>query len=148
MRNLTRASVILTTLFVAAVALAAQQGRGAPAQPPDITGKWTGVWNSFNPAEPGATQKEQCPSLSATVESGANGVWTASFEGDCGRPYKYTIKMEGHASGPAVLFKGSADLGPRDGGVFDWIGRADGKAFIGFYTSGYSTGTFTLSRAK
>jgi len=34
-----------------------------------------------------------------------------------------------------VLFKGTADLGPKDGGVYDWIGRATEKEFVGFYTS-------------
>jgi hypothetical protein len=56
--------------------------------------------------------------------------------------------MEGKQSGRAVMFKGSADLGPQDGGVYDWIGRATATEFIGFYTSGSSTGTFSLSRVK
>ena len=75
-------------------------------------------------------------------------MWEATFEGDCGRPYKYSIKMEGRLVGNAVLFKGTVDLGPQDGGVYDWIGRATTNEFLGFYTSGASTGVFNLTRPK
>ena len=73
-------------------------------------------------------------------------VWEASFEGDCGRQYKYNIKMEGRQTGNAVLFKGTADLGAADGGVYDWIGRANNTEFIGFYTNAFTTGVFSLKR--
>ena len=69
-------------------------------------------------------------------------------KGDCGRPYKYSIKMEGRQSGNAVLFKGTADLGQADGGVYDWIGRANNTDFIGFYTNAFSTGFFNLKRTN
>ncbi len=56
--------------------------------------------------------------------------------------------MDGRQAGAVVLFKGTADLGPKDGGAFDWIGRANDKEFIGFYTSGTYTGTFKMERKK
>ena len=56
--------------------------------------------------------------------------------------------MEGRPAGKTVLFKGTADLGPKDGGVYDWIGRATEKEFVGFYTNAYYTGVFTLTRTK
>jgi hypothetical protein len=56
--------------------------------------------------------------------------------------------MSRRAAGKTVLFKGTADLGPKDGGVYDWIGRATEKEFVGFYTNAYYTGVFTLTRAK
>ena len=74
--------------------------------------------------------------------------WEATFWGDCGRPYKYTIKMLGRQAGDVVLFKGTVDLGPKDGGVYDWIGKATPKKFIGFYTSRKYTGTFELARKE
>ncbi len=124
----------------------------APAKPqapaPDITGKWTGTWSAYNPAQAQAQPKEQCKQLSADVAPPQDGIWQATFEGDCGRPYTYTIKMEGRQVGNVVLFKGTTDLGPKDGGVFDWIGRATGTEFVGFYTSGYYTGFFTMTKAK
>jgi hypothetical protein len=148
MTTLKSAVLMLALSAIAAGGTPQGQGRGAAAAAPiDISGKWTGVWSYYNPAQASTPPKEQCAKLDATVAKEGE-TWVATFEGDCGRPYKYTIKMEGRQTGPAVLFKGSADLGPRDGGVFDWIGRATNTEFIGFYTSGYATGTFNLTRAK
>jgi amino acid transporter len=56
--------------------------------------------------------------------------------------------MEGRQVAKAVLFKGTTELGPKNGGVYDWIGRANEKEFVGFITSGYYTGSFNLLRAK
>jgi len=124
------------------------QAQTAPAQqPPDITGKWSGIWSAYNPAQGGGAPKELCKNLSCNIEY-KDGVWLATFEGDCGRPYKYKISMEGRQVGKVVMFKGTTDLGAQDGGVFDWIGRANDKEFIGFFTSAFYTGTFNLSREK
>ena len=129
-----------------AVEADAQRGRG-PQAPPEIAGKWTGTWSSFNPARPTEQPKEMCKQLDAEIVRSGD-AWTATFEGDCGRPYKYKISMNGRQSGNVVLFTGTADLGAQDGGVYDWVGRATNNEFIGFYTSGYATGFFNLSRAK
>ena len=124
-------------------------GRGArgPQQPLDISGNWTGTWSSYNPTQATTPPNVVCAKLDAKVAK-VNGVWEATFEGDCGRPYKYSIKMEGRQTGNAVLFKGTSDLGAADGGVYDWIGRATNAEFIGFYTNSFSTGVFALKRAN
>jgi hypothetical protein len=44
------------------------------------------------------------------------------------------------------MFKGTTDLGAQDGGVYDWVGRANAKQFVGFYTSAFATGVFSLTR--
>jgi hypothetical protein len=125
-----------------------EQAKDQPKdQAPDINGAWTGTWGVYNPAQGATPPKEICKQLNAKVER-KDDVWEATFEGDCGRPYKYTIKMEGRQIGKAVMFKGTVDLGKQDGGVFDWIGRANEKEFIGFFTSAFYTGTFNLSKAK
>jgi hypothetical protein len=116
-------------------------------QTPDISGEWTGTWGVYSPAQGTTPPKDICKRLDAKVEY-KNNAWVATFEGDCGRPYKYTIKMEGRQVGKVVLFKGTTDLGAKDGGVFDWIGRANEKEFVGFFTSGFYTGTFNLTRSK
>ena len=140
--------LLLFTLATAGVGIAQNQrgGRGAQ-QPLDISGNWTGTWSNFNPAQSSAQPNVVCAKLDATVAL-VNGVWEATFEGDCGGPYKYSIKMEGRQSGNAVLFKGTADLGQAGGGVYDWIGRAGNTDFLGFYTNAFSTGFFTLKRAN
>jgi hypothetical protein len=131
--------------FVLLLAAVLCLGQGAPAPAADASGDWSGTWSAYNPAHAEKPPQEQCKDLRAKVTNNA-GVWEAIFEGNCGRPYKYTIKMEGKQTGKVVLFKGSADLGARDGGVFDWVGRATDKEFIGFYTSAYSTGVFSLTK--
>jgi hypothetical protein len=127
---------------------AQQRGRGrGPQGPPNITGSWTGTWSAFNPARASTPPQEQCAKLSAVIAQKGE-VWEAVFEGDCGRPYKYSITMEGRLVGNVVMFKGTADLGAKDGGVYDWIGRAVDDEFVGFYTSAAYTGVFNLTRAK
>lgn len=127
--------------------LAQTPGSLTKEEVPDIAGEWTGVWSAYNPAQATAQPKELCKRLDCKIVNN-DGVWQAVFEGDCGRPYKYSIKMEGRQIGKVVLFKGTTDLGERDGGVYDWIGRASDKEFVGFYTSAHHTGVFNLSRAK
>jgi hypothetical protein len=137
----------LIILVCASVANAQNQTTPATAQPVDISGDWTGTWGVYSPAQGTTPPKDICKRLDAKVEN-KDGKWLATFEGDCGRPYKYKITMEGRQVGKAVMFKGTTDLGAQDGGVFDWIGRANDKEFVGFFTSAFYTGTFNLTRTK
>jgi hypothetical protein len=134
-------------VLVTGTSIAQSQGTTTKEQPPDISGDWNGTWSTYNPAQGAVPAKELCKNLGCKV-SLKDGVWEATFEGDCGRPYKYTIKMEGRQIGKVVMFKGTTDLGAKDGGVFDWIGRATDKEFVGFFTSGFYTGVFNLTRTK
>ena len=149
MKKFTVFVLAFSFVLAAAVAVAAAQGRGArgPAQPLNISGNWTGTWSTYSPTQGATPPKEVCAKLDARVAQ-VGGVWEATFEGDCGRPYKYSIKMEGRQSGNAVLFQGTADLGAADGGVYDWIGRATNTEFIGFYTNAFTTGVFSLKRTN
>jgi hypothetical protein len=121
---------------------------------PKVLGEWTGTWGVYSPPATDAAQPQPNPArypqmrLDCKVAPAANGKWQATFEGECGRPYKYTIQMLGRQAGDVVLFQGTADLGPMDGGVYDWIGRATEKEFVGFYTSQKYTGHFRLTRPK
>lgn len=140
------------TLVSAALTMglgSAQGGDDKPekAEVPQVTGDWTGIWGPYDPAQSAALAKEQCKLLDCKVVL-ENGVWRATFQGECGRPYKYTITMEGRQAGETVLFKGTTDLGEKDGGVYDWVGRATNTGFVGFYTSAHYTGVFQLARVK
>ena len=121
---------------------------------PDVAGEWTGTWGPYSPAQaPRPTDQPQKAGhpplrLDCKVAETADGQWQATFEGEAGRPYQYRIAMPGRRVGNTVLFKGTVDLGPKDGGVYDWIGRATETEFIGFYTSQFHTGTFQLARPK
>jgi hypothetical protein len=123
------------------------QGSGTTEPLPAIGGEWTGTWSAYNPAQGTTPAKELCKKLDCKIEY-KEGTWVATFEGDCGRPYKYKISMEGRQVGKVVMFKGTTDLGEKDGGVYDWIGRATEKEFVGFFTSKFYTGTFNLAKAK
>ena len=147
---MTRLSKMLLPFALIGCASFAQSQQPPQPQPtetaPNVAGNWTGVWSSYNPAQGGSTPKDLCKNLTAKIEP-KDGVWHATFEGDCGRPYKYAIKMEGRQVGKVVMFKGTSDLGKQDGGVYDWIGRANEKEFVGFFTSSFYIGTFNLARA-
>jgi hypothetical protein len=142
-------SVLSCIVLLICSVLTVAQNQTAPmaTQAPDISGNWTGTWGVYSPAQGTTPPKDICKQLDAKVEH-KDGAWLATFEGDCGRPYKYKITMEGRQVGKAVMFKGTTDLGPQDGGVFDWIGRANEKEFVGFFTSANYTGTFNLARPK
>src|SRR5882762_5330873 len=132
-RSAARIGCALALLLASVVMTGAQGQRGrGPQGPPEITGKWTGTWSSFNPAKSTEQPKEMCKQLDAEIVKDGE-TWVATFEGDCGRPYKYKISMKGRLSGGVVLFTGTVDLGQQDGGV---------------YTSAYSTGFFNLKRTK
>lgn len=156
-----------TCAFAVSLTAARSQDKPRPkASPSAVVGNWTGTWGPYIPARAPEADRagDKAAGESAGRKQGAytalqkqldckvallpNGEYEATFEGECGRPYKYTIKMTGRASGGSVLFKGTTDLGEKDGGVYDWIGRATEKEFLGFYTSGSHTGTFTLTRPK
>ena len=144
--------ILLGTLFAATLGTLAQtpqrggtRGPAAPAGPPNIVGDWAGTWGTYSPAAGATPPRTVCANLTAKITA-RDAVWDAVFEGDCGRPYKYSIKMEGRQVGNAVLFKGTVDLGAQDGGVYDWVGRATNTEFIGFYTSAASTGVFNMTR--
>ena len=113
---------------------------------PNISGNWTGTWGVYHPQQTNNAAQNTQQQLDCRVVALTRGEWQATFEGECGRPYKYTIQMLGRRTGEVVLFKGSVDLGEKDGGVYDWIGRATEEKFIGFYTSQNYTGTFQMAR--
>ena len=90
-----RSSTVLVCLLLA-VASSGAQTPSTETKPaaPDINGLWTGSWGTYSSAQGTTPPKDICKKLDAKVEA-KGGVWEATFEGDCGRPYKYTIKMEG-----------------------------------------------------
>jgi hypothetical protein len=136
------AAIAALVVLAAGAGIAGGYKTDDKAPKPEVVGAWTGTWSITSGEHAGAAMKLDC----AVVEK-KGGKWEATFEGECGRPYKYKVNMEGRQSGKAVLFKGTADLGEKDGGQFDWVGRATDKEFVGFYTSGNYTGSFKLARA-
>lgn len=146
-----RILTIGVTLCVLAGLAGAVSGGFTQEKRPRVTGEWTGTWGISAPPKAGEVQTQQRYSgkdlqLDCKVTERRDGTWEATFEGECGRPYKYTVRMQGRQAGDVVLFQGTADLGEKDGGVYDWIGRANAEEFIGFFTSQRYTGHFRLAR--
>lgn len=153
-RRLTIITVSVVTVLCLRIAFAQERKEKGPPKTPEIVGVWTGDWGAYDPAKGVALDKAKCKQLDCHVvlqeDARSTGVkvWEATFEGECGRPYKYTIKMEGRQSADTVMFKGTVDLGEMDGGVYDWIGRANDTEFAGFYTSSHHVGVFRLARKQ
>jgi hypothetical protein len=140
----------LALAVVAGLGLISSRGP-AQGKRPQVAGEWVGTWGIYAPPETGAPQARSRYSgselkLDCKVTELRDEAWQATFEGECGRPYKYTVKMQGRQAGDVVLFQGTANLGEKDGDVYDWIGRATGDEFVGFYTSQKYTGHFRLAR--
>jgi hypothetical protein len=163
MRGIRRFAVVAVSTLVAVTCIsltrAQETGKYTPKSttPVNAAGNWTGDWGMYSPPPksgevPAGLKKmmypETCKVMDCSVVKMEDGKYQATFQGECGRPYKYTIKMLGRQAGGSVMFQGSADLGEKDGGVFDWIGRANDKEFVGFFTSQGYTGTFRLTRVK
>src|SRR5687767_11725237 len=102
---------------VVAAGVAHSVRAGGEKEAPQVIGAWTGTWGVYSPGQ--TAQKAPPMRLDSKVERKGDR-WQATFEGECGRPYKYTIRMNGRQAGGVVLFKGTADLGEKDGGVYDW----------------------------
>jgi hypothetical protein len=148
-----RSALVLVCAVMAAafgfLALSPESRAQDAAKQPAVLGDWTGTWGVYSPPGQEAKPAQPYPQMRLDCKvAQVDGKWQATFEGECGRPYKYTIKMLGRRAGDVVMFQGTADLGPMDGGVYDWIGRATDKEFVGFYTSQKYTGHFRLSRPK
>lgn len=145
--NATILAALILGFIAVPFSLAASADPPKHVEPPNVLGDWTGNWGAFDPATLSKIAKETCKGLDCTVVQ-KDGIWQATFVGECGWPYKYTITMEGRQSGDVVLFKGSVDLGEKGGGIYDWVGRASDKEFVGFYTSSHHVGVFQLARKK
>ena len=132
--------------LIASLLLAAgcdkKRSDGVPAQAklPEITGKWSGRWESGK--HKGHGGKLDC----GVTKSGEN-EWGAVFTAEFGKIKDYKIALKGKPAGDKVLFGGEVDLGKDDGGVFKWSGEATANEFAGKYEGGGDTGTFSMRRA-
>jgi len=153
MKRLVSLIALLLTVFVS-IGYSQTQKETPKPKPPMIVGDWTGTWGLYTPpapakeGEPAPAAKPVLPHFQMTckVEQLSEGKYQAAFEGNAGRAYKFVIKMPGRQVGSVALFSGTTDLGEKDGGVYDWIGRATDKEFVGFFTSQGYTGSFRLTR--
>jgi hypothetical protein len=145
-RHTVTALLVLATLGITAAGTISAAAARRASQTVDslvLPAQWRGEWGPFNPLISRTLQEDQCKLIECQVKRDGE-LWVATFQGECGRPYKITVDMQGRDVGQAVLFRGTADLGEEDGGVFEWIGRATDDQFVGFYTAGRYSGVFHM----
>ena len=71
------------TLLIIFMTISGQAQSVAKEPVPEIAGDWNGTWSTYNPAQGAVPAKEICKNLSSKVVH-KDGVWEATFEGDCG----------------------------------------------------------------
>lgn len=106
-----------------------------------VSGRYEGSWYVGESTEPAG-------GLAATITLGENGDWVAKFEAEFGGSATYNVELNGRSVGDKVAFGGDEDLGDASGGVFNWVGEADGELFKGEYTSRLVNGTFQMRKVE
>lgn len=128
------AATSVLTLCIAAVA-------ASPVDAVDLSGCWTGSWQSCSTGHSGA--------LRATFTRCGEGRYRADFSGSFFRilPFRYSVVLDVvDDTDECVTLAGSSYLG-RLFGTFRYTATADGCTFTARYTSAKDAGRFDLRRA-
>ncbi len=99
-------------------------------------GNWEGMWYGDSGTE---------GKLSAQVVDEGNGSFRALLKADVGGDSHEGI-MRGKAVGDAVEFKGTIDVGPAFGGVYDLWGKIAGEKFTGRFAGSEDQGRLAMKK--
>jgi hypothetical protein len=126
-----------TAAFVLVLAVAGS----ASAQPPDLTGRWSGYWVSDKNGHSGPLHARFRPLDCDTYRVAYRGRFWGVF------PFYYrtTMRVEGAGDG-VVLLTASQRLGPL--GTFNTTAVATGSDFNATFSSRNDSGRFVLSRRR
>ena len=80
---------------------------------PSISGEWVGTWGVFHPNQTRTAAQDTQRQLVCHVAALTPDKWQATFEGECGRPYKYTIQMLGSGLGMSSFSKAAWTSGKK-----------------------------------
>lgn len=128
--------------LVAPLALALLLAVAPPARAVDLSGSWTGRWESTSTGHAGP--------LRATFRSCGEGRWAVDFSGRFFKifPFRYSVTLRVvEDGGDEVILAGSSWLG-RMFGTFCYRAEADACRFEARYTSKKDNGVFRLERAN
>ncbi len=101
--------------------------------------QWKGTWKSSGSDHGGELR---CTAVQMNELD-----WTATFKGFCNRQFIYQIEMKGRLNDQKVRFQGKADLGQKDGGLYQWTGTIHKDDFNGRYQSASGKkGTFEMKK--
>jgi len=126
--------------LIAPLALALILAVAGPAQAVDLTGSWTGRWESTSTGHAGL--------LRATFRPCGEGRWAVDFSGRFFKilPFRYSVTLRVvEDEGDRVTLAGSSWLG-RMFGTFCYRADATACAFEAHYTSKKDSGVFRLRR--
>jgi hypothetical protein len=127
-------------LLAAVIALFTHAG-AASAQPPDLTGKWSGYWLSDRTGHTGP--------LHGRFRQVDDATYRVTYHGRFAKIlpfwYRTTMHVEGSGDG-VVLLTASQRLGPF--GTFTTTATATGTSFDATYSSRSDTGRFALMRRR
>jgi hypothetical protein len=114
-------------------------GGVAPAGAADLTGQWSGSWNSFNTRHKGP--------LRCTLTKLDESSYQADFTGRFFKliPFNYSVTLYVEQDGDTVTLSGQNYLGRRFG-TFYYSAEADESCFTASYSSCKDCGQFLLSR--
>lgn len=127
--------------LVAPLAFALLLAVASPAPAVDLSGSWTGRWESTSTGHAGP--------LRATFRPCGEGRWAVDFSGRFFKifPFRYSVTLRVIEDGEeGVTLAGSSWLG-RMFGTFCYRAEADACRFEAHYTSKKDTGVFRLKRA-
>ena len=127
--------------LVALLVMALFLSVAGPAHAVDLSGSWTGSWESTSTGHTGP--------LRATFRPCGEGRWAVDFAGRFFKilPFKYSVTLRViEDGGDEVILAGSSWLG-RMFGTFCYRAEADACRFEAHYTSKKDTGIFRLERA-
>jgi len=126
-----------------------RQAAKKPTPTNDITGRWSGHWNSQ-----ATGHHDELRALISQVDTNHYDVkFHAAYKSETFKfitvHFGYTVRMETKPSTNAdVAFHGSEDLGKLAGSVYTYDGHANATNFFSTYKSKYDRGTFEMTRPK
>jgi hypothetical protein len=128
--------------LVAPLAITLLLALATPAQAVDLSGSWTGRWESTSTGHAGP--------LRATFRPCGEGRWAVDFSGRFFKifPFRYSVTLRViEDGGDEVILAGNSWLG-RMFGTFCYRAEADACRFEARYTSKKDNGIFRLERAN
>ena len=140
MRGLCRTMTILATMLVAGCSSFEREWKQAASTGDSgLVGRWQGTWVSEVNRHHGK--------LRCIVSPGAGNVYHAHFRAtyETVLHFTYTVDLQTTETGSLFEFQGTADLGIA-GGVYHYVGHADGTNFTSTYACQSDHGTFKMSR--
>jgi hypothetical protein len=132
--------VLLGLVLVGGCQSYSRQWKEAAAQisSDPFEGRWEGSWVSDHNGHSGR--------LRCIISRGSNAVYRANFQAKYAKTltFHYVASLQTLREGERISFNGEARLGWWAGGLYRYVGHAEGTNFFCTYSNRYDFGTFRL----